>query len=141
GLMFKLYHQFVGTIPVALTGNSPQPPTDSRRYADEPKTRSGSPTYPLDMFAALAPDHKYLNLAVVNATESEQKFDLNVTGCRLEGKATLWQITGKDLDAANRVGQEPQVEIKETQMGSVPGTIPVAPISVALYRLPLAQAQ
>jgi len=33
------------------------------------------------------------------------------------------------------------VEIKETQMGSVPGTIPVAPISVNIYRLPLAQAQ
>jgi alpha-N-arabinofuranosidase len=66
---------------------------------------------------------------------------LNVTGCRFEGKATLWQITGKDLDAANRIGQEPQVGIKETQMGNVPETIPVAPISVTLYRFPLAQAQ
>ena len=141
GLMFKLYHQFVGTIPVALTGNSPQPPTDSRRYADEPKTRSGSPTYPLDMFAAVTPDHKYLDLAVVNATESEQKFDLNVSGCRLTGRAVLRQITGKDLNAANRVGQEPQVEIKESQMAGVPGTISVAPISVTLYRFPLAQTQ
>jgi alpha-N-arabinofuranosidase len=141
GLMFKLYHQFVGTIPVALTGNSPQPPTDSRRYADEPKTRSGSPTYPLDMFAALTPDHKYLDLAVVNATESEQKFDLDVSGCRLAGKAVLRQITGKDLNAADRVGQEPQVEIKESQMAGLPGTVSVAPISVTLYRFPLAQAQ
>ncbi|HLH04236.1 MAG TPA: hypothetical protein VKX25_15840 [Bryobacteraceae bacterium] len=141
GLMFKLYHQFVGTIPVALTGSSPQPPTDSEHYADEPKTRSGSPTYPLDMFAALTPDQKYLDLAVVNATESEQKFDLNVSGCRLAGKATVEQLSGKDLDAANRVGQEPQVAINETQMDSIPRTIPVAPISVTLYQLPLVRAQ
>lgn len=137
GLMFKLYHQFAGTIPVAVTGNSPQPSTDSRRYADEPKTRSGSPTYPLDIFAATTPDHKYLDLAVVNATESEQKFEFNVTGCRLEGKATLWQVTGKDLDAANRVGQEPQVDMRESEIASVPQSITVAPISVSLYRLPI----
>ena len=81
GLMFKMYtNHFVGTIPVALSGNSPQPATKNPPYADEPKQPSGSPTYPLDMFAALTPDHKYLTLAVVNATETEQKFNLNVTG-------------------------------------------------------------
>jgi alpha-L-arabinofuranosidase len=137
GLMFKLYHQFVGTIPVAVAGKSPQPPTDSQRYADEPKTRSGSPTYPLDIFAALTPGRKYVNLAVVNATESEQQFNLNVTGCRLGGEAALRQITGENLDAANRVGQAPQVAIKETQLAAVPETIRVAPISVNIYRLSL----
>lgn len=141
GLTFKLYHQFVGTIPVAVTGSSPQPPTDNQRYADEPKNSSGSPTYPLDMFAALTADHKYLNLAVVNATASEQKFDLNVTGRRLDGNAMLWRLAGTDLDAANRAGQEPQVETKETPIDTVSGTIPVAPISVNVYRFPLAPAQ
>ncbi len=141
GLMFKLYHQFVGTIPVAITGNSPQPPTDSQRYADEPKTRSGSPTYPLDMFAALTPDHKYLELVVVNATESEQKFDLNLTGARLEGKPAAWELTGKNLDAANRVGQEPQVGVREISTNAVSGAISVPSISVTFYRFPVAQAQ
>ncbi len=46
---------------------------------------SGSPTYPLDVFAALTPDHKYLNVAVVNATEKEQKFDISVAGAHLAG--------------------------------------------------------
>jgi len=142
GLMFKLYHQFVGTIPGALTGNSPQPATDSQRYADQPKTSSsGSPTYPLDMFAALTPDHKYVNLAVVNPMESEQKFDLSVTGCQLGGHSTLWQRTGKDLDAADRVGQPSQVEIKEIPIDNAPKAVSVAPISVNIYRFPLAQAQ
>ena len=119
GLLFKLYGEhFVGAIPVALSGNSPQPAPQYPIGGDQPKTNSGSPTYPLDMFAALTPDRKYLTIAVVNATESEQKFDLNVTGARLGGPSTLWQMTGKDLDAANHVGQEPQVEVKEIAIGN-----------------------
>ena len=82
-------------IPVALSGNSPQPPTRNPPYADEPKQPSGSPTYPLDMFAALTSDRKYLMLSVVNATETEQRFNLNVTGTRLSGPSTLWQMTGR----------------------------------------------
>ncbi|MFP5203779.1 MAG: alpha-N-arabinofuranosidase [Acidobacteriota bacterium] len=139
GLMFKMYHAFVGTIPVSVTGNSPQPATDSARYADEPKTSSGSPTYPLDVFAALTPDHKYLQVAVVNATSSEQKFDLNVTGMRLDGPATLSQLTGDSLDAEDSAGKAPQVEIKQTSIGNAPHDITVAPISVNLYRFPVAQ--
>ena len=34
------------------------------------------------MIATLTPDHKYLNLVVVNATEKDQKFDLSVTGAK-----------------------------------------------------------
>lgn len=140
GLVFKMYtNHFVGTIPVSLSGNSPQPPTKNPPYADEPKTRSGSPTYPLDMFAALSPDHKYLNLAVVNATEKEQKFDLTVTGVKVEGPSTLWQLTGKSLNAVDRVGQPPQAEIKETSVSAGPA-ISVAPISVNIYRFPVTEA-
>lgn len=140
GLVYELYgNHFPGTIPVAVDGNSPQPPTDSARYADEPKTRSGSPTYPLDVFAALTPDHKYLNVAVVNATDSEQKLDLNINGARVEGAPTLWRITGKDLNAGDRVGQPAQVAIKEVPLGDASKSIAVAPISIDVYRFPLAQ--
>jgi len=75
---------------------------------------------------------------VVNATESEQHFDLNVAGVRLAGNSTLWQMTGKDLDSANRVGQAPQVTLKETEINAVPRTIRVAPISVDIFRFPVA---
>ncbi len=74
GLLFKMYRDHLGTIPVALSGNSPQPAPKYPIAGDQPKTHPGSPTYPLDMFAALTPDRKYLTIAVVNATESEQKF-------------------------------------------------------------------
>jgi alpha-N-arabinofuranosidase len=48
-------------------------------------------------------------------------------------------LTGKDLNAANHVGQPPQVEVKETQIGESPATLSVAPISVDIYRFPVAQ--
>ncbi len=140
GLMFKLYtNQFAGAIPVDLSGNSPQPATKNPPYADEPKQPSGSPTYPLDMFAALTADRKYLAIAVVNATGTEQKFRLTVTGTRLGGSSTLWQMTGSNLEAGNHVGQPPQVEVKEIQLGNLPESIPVAPISVNIYRFAVGQ--
>ena len=142
GLVYEMYgEQFPGTIPVALSGNSPQPPTQNPPYLDEPKTSSGSPTYPLDMIATLTPDHKFLKLAVVNATEKGQKFDLSVTGVRLSGSSKLWQLTGSSLDAANHVGQPSQVEVKEIPIGNGPGTITVAPISVNIYQFPVTSGQ
>lgn len=139
GLVYQLYaDHFAGTIPVALAGNSPQPPTGNPPYLDEPKVSSGSPTYPLDVFAALSADRKYLNVAVVNATDSEQKFDLSVAGSSLAGPSTQWQLAGSSLDAANHVGQPAQVTIKETPLVSPPATISVAPISISVYRFPVA---
>ncbi|HEX8712803.1 MAG TPA: alpha-N-arabinofuranosidase [Terracidiphilus sp.] len=139
GLVYEIYGEhFPGTIPVAVSGNSPQP-AENPNYADEPKVSSGSPTYPLDVFAALTPDRKYLNVSVVNATDSDQKLNLNFSGTRVEGAPTLWQITGKDLDAQDRVGQPAQVAIKEVPVGDASKTITVAPISINVYRFPVAQ--
>ena len=142
GLLFKLYgeHLGAGSIPVALTGNSPQPAPTQHIVGDLPRTSAGSPTYPLDMFAALSADHKFLTLAVVNATDSEQKFTLNVTGARLAGNATLWQMTGKNLEAANKVGQPPQVEMKQAEIGEAAATVSVAPISIDIFRFPVMQS-
>lgn len=141
GLLFKLYgeHLGAGSVPVALTGNSPQPAPTQHIVGDMPRISAGSPTYPLDMFAALSADDKVLTLAVVNATDSEQKFNLNVSGAHLIGKATLWRMTGKNLEAANHVGQTPQVEVKETAIREAATSMSVAPISINIYRFPVAQ--
>jgi alpha-N-arabinofuranosidase len=139
GLVFKLYGEhFFGSIPLAISGNAPQPAPKYPIGGDQPRTNSGSPTYPLDMFAALTPDRKFLTLAVVNATESEQKFDVNVTGARLAGPPTRWELTGKGWEAANRLGERPQVTVKEIAMNEVPATASVPPVSVVIYRFPLA---
>jgi alpha-N-arabinofuranosidase len=141
GLLFKMYGDHLGSIPVALSGNSPQPAPKYPIAGDQPATNPGSPTYPLDMFAALTADRKFLTVAVVNATETERKFDLSTAGARLAGPSTLWRMTAGNLDAANRVGEPPQVEIKETSLGDAPSTIAVAPFSVNVYRFPVAPAQ
>jgi alpha-N-arabinofuranosidase len=135
GLIFKVYgnHFVPGSIPLDLSGNSPQPAPKYPVGGDQPETNSGSPTYPLDMFAALSPDHKFLTLAVVNATEEPQNFDLNVVGSRLAGRSMLWQLTGQSLDAVNKVGEQQQVGVKETLIQKVPHTLSVAPISVNIY--------
>jgi alpha-N-arabinofuranosidase len=90
------------------------------------------------MFAALTADRKFLTIAVVNATESEKKFELNVTGARLAGPSTLWQMTGSGPDAANHLGQAPQVTVKEIPLDDASTTISVAPISVGIYRFAVA---
>ena len=137
GLVFKLYsNHFVGAIPVALSGNSPQPPIQFPG-GDQPTVNSGSPTYPLDMVAALSSDQKFLLLSVVNATNSDQKFDLNISGDHPTGAAKLWVVTGPGRDASNHVGQPPQVEIKQSSVGS-PKTLTVAPLTINLYQFPLA---
>lgn len=142
GLLYQLYGEHIvpGSIPVAISGDSPQPDPQYLVGGDQPKTNSGSPTYPLDMFAALTPDRKFLNVAVVNATSIEQQFNLNVAGMRLEGPSTLWQITGKDLQAMNRVGQTPQVLMRKIAMSDASHTVSVAPISVDIYRFRVAPA-
>jgi alpha-N-arabinofuranosidase len=141
GLLFKLYgeHLGAGSIPVAVTGNSPQPAPAQHIVDDLPRTSAGSPTYPLDMVAALSADHKFLTIAVVNATDSEQKFNLDISGARLSGGGTLWQMTGKNLEAANHVGQTPQVEVKESSVGELNKALSVAPISVEVYRFSITQ--
>jgi len=139
GEVYKLYGEhFPGTIPVALSGNSPQP-TENPNYADEPKTSSGSPTYPLDMIATLTPDRKYLNLAVINATDQVQKFELSATGTHLAGPILLWQLTGSNVDATNHAGEPPQIEVKEIPISKVPVAISAAPMSVNVYRFAIAQ--
>ena len=133
GLIFKLYsNQFVGATPVAVNGNSPQP-APIVTTGDQPHMTSGSPTYPLDMFAALSADKKSLLLSVINATNSPQTFSMDGVSA---GEGKLWQITGPSIDAANRLGQPPQVAIQESAAGSAK-SITVAPISVNVYQFPL----
>ena len=139
GLVFKLYgdHFVPGSVPVDLSGNAPQPSPKYPIGGDQPETNSGSSTYPLDMFAALTPDRKFLTVAVVNATEEPQQVHLNVVGDRIAGPPKLWQMTGQSLEAVDKVGEQPQVGVKEIEVNSVQQTLSVAPISINIYKFPL----
>lgn len=138
GLVFKMYsNTFPESIPVEVSGNSPQPAPKYPPAPDQPKANSGSPTYPLDVYAALSQDRKFLNVAVVNATDAAQTLDLKVAGVHLTGPSTLLQMTGKSLDSVDRVGQAPEVKIQQSTISNPGQSISVDPISINIYRFPV----
>src|SRR5205823_8872078 len=110
GLMFKLYRDHFGTVPVEVSGNSPQPPPKWPVGGEQPATSPGSPTYPLDISAAFTGDRKFLTVAIVNPTEEPQSLNLHLEGVQLAGEAQMWQMTGPTPDAANALGKQPEVE-------------------------------
>jgi alpha-N-arabinofuranosidase len=94
GLVVKLLHDhFAGALPVAVNGNSPQRKNKGIVGVDTSARPSGSPTYPLDVFAALSADRKTLAISVVNPTETAQDCDLNISGVQPAGTVKLWQLT------------------------------------------------
>ena len=136
GLMFKLYRDHFGTIPVEVAGNSPQPAPKYPAGGDQPKVNPGSDTYPLDVAAALSTGRRTLTLAVVNPTEAEQQLQLSIRGVELSGKGRLWRMAPASINASIVVEQKPGVEVEEQVLEALPGTVKIAPISVSIYEFP-----
>jgi len=134
GLMFKLYGEHLGTIPVEVTGNSPQPAPNWPVGGDQPRVNAGGSTYPLDVVAALSEDRRFLTIAVINPTQSAQQMELKIRGIQLGGKPQRWKMAGLTADAANILGQKTQVEIVNAPISGVPEKLFVDPISINIYR-------
>ncbi len=83
GMLFKMYRDHFGTIPVEVTGDSPQPKPTFPAGGDQPAVNPGSPTYPLDVSAAFSEDRKTLAIAVLNPSDSEQSIKLAINGAKL----------------------------------------------------------
>lgn len=137
GLLFKLYRDHFGTIPVTVSGNSPQSAPKYPPGGEEPDVNAGSPTYPLDVAAAWTEDRQALTVAVINPTDSIQTLDLAFEGVELAGDGTLWRMAPESLDARNLVGQEPEVEVEQETVDHIPDRETFAPQSVTIYRLPV----
>ena len=132
GLLFQLYRDHFGTVPVEIDGNSPPPPPKYPVGGDQPKVNAGSPTYPVDVSAAFTSDGKFLTVAIVNPTESAQPVDLAVKGADLRGRGRVWHMTGPGLEAATGLRRH-EVQVAEAQVSEVPKTIKIAPLSIDLY--------
>ena len=137
GLLFKLYRDHFGVIPVQVSGDSPQPKPLYPAGGDQPSVNPGSDTYPLDVSAALSEDRKSLTFAVLNPSDSAQPLKLSISGARLAGPGHLWRMAPESVDATVTVGQKPGVEVQEKEITSVPDTMTVAPFSVNIYSFPL----
>jgi alpha-N-arabinofuranosidase len=141
GLVMKALHDhFAGALPVEVKGNSPQKPIKGVAGIDSSAKPSGSPTFPLDVFAALGADRKTLAVSVVNPTETEQVCDLNFSGVQPAGGAKIWQITAPanaGTPAAGRGGRGmfggPPATMAEKSLPEAPRQITLPPASISVY--------
>lgn len=128
GLVFKIYRDHFGTIPVEVSGNSPQPKPTEPPGGEQPVVNAGSPTFPLDVVAAWTTDRHALTVAVLNPTDAEQPLKLNIDGADLSGKGTLWRLASADDN-----GQNPN--ITSAPIDSVPKSLTLPGFSVSIYVL------
>jgi alpha-L-arabinofuranosidase len=137
GMLFKMYRDHFGTIPVEVSGDSPQPKPTFPAGGDQPAVNPGSDTYPLDVSAAFSEDHKTLAIAVLNPSDSEQSISIAVNGSKLASAGKLWRMAPDSINATVQVGKKPEVQVEEQTLGALPGTITVRPFSVNIYSYPV----
>lgn len=111
GLVFKLLANRLGTIPVlGIQGNSPQPELAGTVGVDKPRVSSGSPTYLLDVMAALSQNRKTLTVSVVNPSETSKELVLDIAGgAPVASSGRKWTIAGPNIEARNVSGREQMI--------------------------------
>ncbi len=137
GMLFKMYRDHFGTIPVEVTGDSPQPKPTFPAGGDQPAINPGSDTYPLDVSAALSEDRKTLAIAVLNPSDSEQSIKLAINGAKPASAGKLWRMAPDSIDATVQADKKPEVQVEEQSLGALPDTITVRPFSVNIYSYPV----
>jgi alpha-N-arabinofuranosidase len=139
GVVMKLMQtHFINALPIAVDGDSPQQLVPGTPFVDRGKKPTGSPTYPLDVLAALSSDRKRFLISVVNPTEEAHTITPKISGVKLRGQGKLYQIAPPDVNSTNEAGKEPAVKIVETAQNGVPETMQVPPVSVSLYEFDVA---
>ncbi len=128
GLVFKIYRDHFGTIPVEVSGNSPQPKPTDPPGGEQPAVNAGSDTFPLDVVAAWTSDHRTLTVAILNPTDVEQPLKLNIAAAALSGKGNLWRLASTESNGQNPV-------ISNSPIDSVPHSLHVPRLSVSIYEL------
>jgi alpha-N-arabinofuranosidase len=137
GLLFQMYRDHFGAIPVEVSGDSPQPKPIYPAGGDQPAVNPGSDTYPLDVSAALSEDRRTLTFAVLNPSDSRQSMKLSINGAKLASAGKLWQMAPSSLDAVVAVGKKPELSVESRTLGAIPDTIEAPPFSVNIYSYPL----
>jgi alpha-L-arabinofuranosidase len=141
GQVVKVLHDhFAGALPVAVSGNSPQLPARGAVGIDNSARPSGSPTYPLDVFAALSADRRTIAISVVNPTETRQDCELDLAGVQGIGPVEVTQLTpppgaapAPPAQGMGRFGGPPATAARSTLPGA-PRRITVPPTSITVYR-------
>ena len=135
GLFFKLYREHFGTLPLTITGNSPQKELRGVVMVDKPEKSSGSDTYPLDVIAAMSADKKKLTLSIINPTFNDQEIDISFNGVSLKEGCDEYQIKSPSIRATNRPGEQPRISVVNSRLDTTPKTFKVSPLSITLYEM------
>ncbi|HOC19870.1 MAG TPA: hypothetical protein PKK95_16490, partial [Vicinamibacterales bacterium] len=141
GQVMKVLHDhFAGALPVAVDGTSPQVASKGVVGIDNSARPSGSPTYPLDVFAALSADRRTIAVSVVNPSEAPQECDLNLRGVEAKGPAKVSQLTAPDTPppapgppGMGRFGGPP-VSVSQSTLPQPPRRVTVPPTSITVYQ-------
>jgi len=137
GLLFKMYSDHFGVIPVEVGGNSPQPEPAFPAGGDQPAVNPGSRTYPLDVSAALSEDRKTLAIAVLNPSDAEHSIHLDIHGAAPASSGKLWRMAPNSIDAVVKAGSPAEVQVEEQSLGALPATVTLRPYSVNIYSYPI----
>ena len=134
GLLFKLFIEKLGDLPLGLTGNSPQKPMRGTPFVDIPLEPSGSPTYPLDIMATKCSKSGKVMVSVVNPTEEPQGVALKFDGGNPDpkSKVTVYALAPAQSTDANTI-DNPDVITLQTRTEKLNTNLTVPPHSVILY--------
>ncbi len=130
GLVFKIYRDHFGSIPVEVSGNSPQPKPTDPPGGEQPVVNAGSDTFPVDVVAAWTDDRHALTVAVLNPTDTDQAVKLDITGATVSGNGTLWRLASSESN-----DQSPKITNSPFEFSSESTILP--PLSVNIYELPV----
>jgi alpha-N-arabinofuranosidase len=109
----KLYRNYFGTIPAAVTGD----------------------VHPLDVSAAWTSDRKAMTVGIVNPTPQQRELAIDLKGAQVTGEGTLRLISHSDPMAYNEPGKDPNVVIEEKSVTGLTNKLNVPPLSISLYSL------
>ena len=133
GLLFKLFIEHQGDIPLSLTGNSPQKAMPGTPFVDIPLEPSGSPTYPLDIMATRDSKTGKVIVSVVNPTEEQQSFALKFEGGKPDSRVGVYALAPALSTDANTLDNPDVIRVVTRTEKQKNTNLTVPPHSVVLY--------
>jgi alpha-N-arabinofuranosidase len=137
GQVFRLYTEHFGTLPLPVTGDSPQPELRGTIGVDKASVSSGSPTYPLDVMATLSADRRTVTVAVTNPSETAMTLRLAFQGGTPASNGKVWTIAAREFGGRAVAGQAPVATTTESPVADPAAPLTIPPVTIKLYEFKL----